>query len=73
MPKVKKITKTYTIEIRAIVEVIASFEIKATSKEDAESEAEDIFGNEIDFSISSMQGYQDYSLENLDLEVVEEE
>lgn len=73
MPKAKKAAKTYTVEVTATVVIMTSFEIEAKTEEEAKSEAESLLENEIDSVISNMDGYQDYTTESIESEVVQDE
>lgn len=73
MPKVKKTAKIYTIQVIATVEVVASFEIEAETEGKAKSEAESLFEDEVDGAISNISGYDTYTTESIESEVIDEE
>lgn len=68
-------TKTYYVEVVALVEVMTGFEIKAVSKEEAEKEAESLFENNITCSLGGLKNadHVDYGVSSINTSAEEEE
>jgi hypothetical protein len=72
MPKAKQEIKTYTIQVVARIEVTATYEIEGYSEKDAISRAEDQMEMNLECCDSTAEEF-DYSIEDFDSEIVEEE
>lgn len=73
MSRTKKTTKTYTIQVIATIEIIAAYEIEASKEEEAKSKAESLLEDDIDSAISYLDGYETYTTESIESEVIEQE